>query len=118
MTKLIQDLDATSFGAVKGSAGVVLVDFWAPWCGPCRALAPELEEAAAALEGRVVVAKVDIDQNPGLAREHGVRAVPTMIVFRNGDEYGRIEGTHKASALVHALEHVLDPASTHHHAHS
>ena len=70
----------------------VVVDFWAPWCGPCRAMAPHFERAAARLKGRVRFAKVNSDEAPGLAARFGIRAIPTLILFRNGVEVKRTAG--------------------------
>ena len=62
----------------------VLVDFWATWCGPCRMIAPVIEEVASEFEGRAVVGKVDVDEEPGLAQRFGVMSIPTLIVFKGG----------------------------------
>ena len=62
----------------------VLVDFWAPWCGPCRMIAPVIEEIAAEFDGRVVVGKIDVDEEPGLAQRFGVMSIPTLIVLKGG----------------------------------
>jgi thioredoxin 2 len=76
---------------VRGELPVV-VDFWAPWCGPCRAMAPHFERAAARLKGRVRFAKVNTDEAPGLASGFGIRAIPTLVLFRNGAEVKRAAG--------------------------
>ena len=77
----------------------VLVDFWAPWCPPCRAIAPSLEEISDELEGKLQVIKVDIDQNPELAQRFGVRSIPTLKVFVNGQVAKEIVGAMPKQAL-------------------
>ena len=77
----------------------VLVDFWAPWCGPCRAMAPHFERAARNLKDRVRLVKVNTEEAPGLAARYGIRAIPTLVLFRNGTETKRMSGALDAGAL-------------------
>jgi thioredoxin 2 len=77
----------------------VLVDFWAPWCGPCRAMAPHFERAARQLKDRVRLVKVNTEDAPGLAARYNIRAIPTLVLFRNGTEAKRMSGALDAGAL-------------------
>ena len=77
----------------------VLVDFWAPWCGPCRAMAPHFERAAQQLKDRVRLVKVNTEDAPGLAARYNIRAIPTLVLFKNGTETKRMSGALDAGAL-------------------
>lgn len=104
MAKPIQ-VDEASFEAeVLRSKEPVLVDFYADWCGPCRALAPIIEELAAELKGRLKVTKLNVDENESLSVKYGVQSIPTLIMFRNGDEVERIVGFLSKSQLLQRLE--------------
>jgi thioredoxin 2 len=84
---------------VRDAPAPVLVDFWAAWCGPCRAVAPELEKIADKRTRDVIVAKVDTDALPDVAARYGIQSIPTMIVFRGGNEADRLSGAMPASAI-------------------
>jgi len=105
-------VDEASFEAeVLRSEGPVLVDFYADWCGPCRALAPIIEELAAELEGRLKVAKLNVDENEALSVKYGVQSIPTLILFRDGKEVERIIGFLTKAELLGRLEPHLAPAA-------
>jgi len=81
----------------------VLVDFWAEWCGPCKALAPKLEEIATEYSGKVKIVKVNVDENQGAPATYGVRGIPTMILFKNGKQVEQIVGNHPKDNIVSVL---------------
>jgi thioredoxin 2 len=78
----------------------VVVDFWAPWCGPCRAVAPELEKLAGQKQGSAIVAKVDTDAQAELGARYAIRSIPTLVLFRNGREAKRVSGAMPATAMA------------------
>ncbi len=84
---------------VLRSAEPVVVDFWAEWCGPCHAIAPALEELATELDGKVTIAKLNIDENPQTAIRYGVRSIPTLIMFKNGEPMAMQVGAAPKSRL-------------------
>ena len=92
---------------VLASGTPVLVDFWATWCGPCKMVAPVLEELAAEKAGVLTVAKIDVDENPGTARDFQVVSIPTMILFKDGAPAKRIVGAKGKAALLRELGDLL-----------
>ena len=77
--------DASFDNEVLGASEPVVVDFWAEWCGPCRMISPALEEIATEMEGKVKIAKLNVDENPDITIRYGVRSIPTLIMFKNGE---------------------------------
>ena len=94
-------LDAAGFDAQVMRGGLpVLVDFWAPWCGPCRMMAPQFEAAAQILEPRVRMVKVDTEAEPALGSRHGIRSIPTLVLFAGGRELARQAGAMNSAQIV------------------
>jgi thioredoxin 2 len=92
--------DANFERVVEHSDLPVVVDFWAPWCGPCRQMAPQFEQAARTLKGRALLVKVNSDDNPRTASRFGIRSIPTLVKLQGGQEVGRVAGARPAGQIV------------------
>jgi len=104
---VIDVTDATFDEQVAKSEGVTVVDFWAPWCGPCRMVGPVIEELAGEYEGKVRFAKMNVDDSPTTAGAFGIRSIPTIAFFRDGEPVGGVVGAYPKEALQQVIEDVL-----------
>ena len=99
--------DSTFAAAVERSALPVLVDAWAPWCGPCKLIAPAIDELASELAGRVRVVKLNVDDNPATAARFDIRSIPTLLVLRDGREVDRLVGVQPKAEIARRLERAM-----------
>jgi len=107
MAKALEVTDSTFEQEVLKSTQPVLVDFWAVWCGPCRAVAPVVEEIAGDYEGKIKVMKLDVDDNPRTAAAYGVQSIPTLLVFKDGKPAERIIGAVPKKVITDKLQGVM-----------
>lgn len=107
MAKPVEVTDATFEKEVLQSEIPVVVDFWAVWCGPCKAVAPIMEEIATNYEGKIKVAKVDVDHNPQVAVKYGIRSIPTTMFFKNGQIANHIIGAYPRAHFIDKVESVI-----------
>ena len=110
-TRVTAVTDETFATEIEGHKGVAVVDLWATWCGPCRMIAPMLEELAGEFAGRVKVAKLDVDANPAVARRFNVRSIPTLLFFRDGKVVDTVVGALPRPALTERFTRNAGPAA-------
>ena len=96
-----------NFESLKNGEKPLVVDFWATWCGPCRAIAPYIEELAKEYDGKIVVGKCDVEENDDIVMEFGVRNIPTILCFKNGEVVDRLVGGQSKSAIQKKFEALL-----------
>ena len=104
--------DASFPEQVLESSVPVLVDFWAPWCGPCRMVAPVVEEIADQYDGKVKVVKLNTDENPKIASQYGIRSIPTLIIFKGGEKVDMVVGAVPKTTLANTLEKYIQTSAS------
>lgn len=107
MSAAVAVTDSSFDQEVLESALPVLVDFWAPWCGPCRMVAPVVDEIAQQFDGQIKVVKVNTDENPSVASKYGIRSIPTLMIFKNGQRVDMVVGAVPKTTLANTLEKYL-----------
>ena len=107
MAQILDVTDANFEREVLKSETPVLIDFWAEWCAPCRVIAPIVKELATSYDGKLKITKMNIDENPGTPGRYGVRAIPTVLAFKNGSDVGQLTGARPKSAFEDLVQKLL-----------
>jgi thioredoxin 1 len=106
-TKAVTQITDGDFEQIVNGGKPVFIDFWAPWCGPCRIVGPIVEELAPTYEGKAVIGKLNVDDNPNVAQKFGVTSIPTMMMFKNGKLVDRMVGAAPKNALASFIDRNL-----------
>lgn len=101
------EITDSNFQEILAEGKPVVMDFWAPWCGPCKMVGPIIDELATEYEGKVIIGKCDVDENGDVAAEYGIRNIPTVLFFRNGELVDKQVGSAPKSAYVAKIEAIL-----------
>ncbi len=101
--KVLELTDSNFDAKVLKSTKVVLVDFWAPWCGPCKVLGPIIDELASEFDGKAIIGKLNVDNNSQISSDYNIRSIPTILIFKNGDIIESIQGALPKADLVKSL---------------
>ena len=112
MSETIIELDNNNFDAAISASVPVVVDFWAPWCGPCRMVAPVVEEIAEQYAGQIKVMKLNTDENPNIASKYGIRSIPTLMIFKGGQRVDMVVGAVPKTTLSNTLEKHIEGESS------
>lgn len=107
MAKVIEITDS-NFAEIISTDKPVLVDFWAEWCGPCKMIGPVVEELAGDYQGKAIIGKLDVDSNPNISAKYGIRSIPTLLVFKNGEIVDKQVGAVNKSILAKKLDAQLE----------
>jgi len=107
MANAVEITDANFEELIKNSDKPILIDFWAEWCGPCKMLTPVIEELALEYEGKAIIGKLDVDSNPNTSAMFGVRSIPTLLVFKNGEVVDKQVGVVPKNILAQKLDAIL-----------
>ncbi len=105
--KYLEATDSNFQAEILESDKVALVDFWAAWCGPCKMLAPVIEQLAVDYDGKAVIAKVDVDDNPATAAKYGIRSIPSLLIFKNGEVVDQMLGAMPKNMIAKKLDTYL-----------